>query len=375
MVKNPPAGDSSSILGWEGPLEKEMATDSCIVDWRVSRTEESGRLQVMGSHRVGHDWANAHIGSLAQPAAWCRQMLPEHGLKSCPGFQVRNCPGTLSTYARGYLSISRVIQTPSLHGRYCCISHSEEKARTPESERVSCPVVSSVWLFTTPWTAAHQAPLSTGFPRQEYWSGLPFPSPGDLPHPGIEPRTPALRTDSLLSEPQGLEPIRTQEKDVIQSTHLSISLDLLGHQEAHWGATAKRCSINPHSNEHSSYSEHPVFKQVEDHNHRSYTYLPLVLFLENSSHKRSLYLYTSWHASSYTYMVFTPQVRLEDFPTSHQLLDTNFNNQECSNYKIWLRIHALLFMLYYYSLTSPIKESILAVVTLLSYWPKEERSN
>ena len=223
MVKNPPAGDSSSILGWEGPLEKEMATDSCIVDWRVSRTEESGRLQVMGSHRVGHDWANAHIGSLAQPAAWCRQMLPEHGLKSCPGFQVRNCPGTLSTYARGYLSISRVIQTPSLHGRYCCISHSEEKARTPESERVSCPVVSSVWLFTTPWTAAHQAPLSTGFPRQEYWSGLPFPSPGDLPHPGIEPRTPALRTDSLLSEPQGLEPIRTQEKMLFKA-HTSASL-------------------------------------------------------------------------------------------------------------------------------------------------------
>ena len=42
-------------------------------------------------------------------------------------------------------------------------------------------------LFVTPWTVAHQAPPSMGFPRQEYWSGLPFPSPGDLPHPGIEP--------------------------------------------------------------------------------------------------------------------------------------------------------------------------------------------
>ena len=47
-----------------------------------------------------------------------------------------------------------------------------------------------VQLFVTPWTAAHQAPLSVGFPRQEYWSGLPFPSPGDLPDPGIEPRSP-----------------------------------------------------------------------------------------------------------------------------------------------------------------------------------------
>ena len=51
---------------------------------------------------------------------------------------------------------------------------------------------SRVWLFVTPWTVAHQAPLSLGFSRQEYWSGLPFPSPGDLSDPGIEPRSPAL---------------------------------------------------------------------------------------------------------------------------------------------------------------------------------------
>ena len=50
-------------------------------------------------------------------------------------------------------------------------------------------------------TVAHQAPLSMGFPRQEYWSGLPFPSPGDLPYPEIEPGSPTLQTDALLSEP------------------------------------------------------------------------------------------------------------------------------------------------------------------------------
>ena len=49
----------------------------------------------------------------------------------------------------------------------------------------------------------HQAPLSMGFPRQEYWSGLPFPSPGDLPDPGIEPGSPALEADALTSEPSG----------------------------------------------------------------------------------------------------------------------------------------------------------------------------
>ena len=51
----------------------------------------------------------------------------------------------------------------------------------------------------TPWTVAHQAPLSTEFSRQEYWSVLPFPSPGHLPDPGIEPGSPALQADSLPS--------------------------------------------------------------------------------------------------------------------------------------------------------------------------------
>ena len=67
--------------------------------------------------------------------------------------------------------------------------------------RWSHSVVSdSLW---PPWTVAHQAPQSMGFSRQEYWSGLPFPSPGDLPDPGTEPRSPTLRTDALLSEPPG----------------------------------------------------------------------------------------------------------------------------------------------------------------------------
>ena len=52
--------------------------------------------------------------------------------------------------------------------------------------------LSRVRLFATPWTAAYQAPPSVGFSRQEYWSGLPFASPGDLPDPGIEPGSPAL---------------------------------------------------------------------------------------------------------------------------------------------------------------------------------------
>ena len=63
--------------------------------------------------------------------------------------------------------------------------------------------LSRVQLFATPWTVAYQASPSMGFSRQECWSGLPFPSPGALPHPGIEPGSPALQADTSLSEPPG----------------------------------------------------------------------------------------------------------------------------------------------------------------------------
>ena len=68
-------------------------------------------------------------------------------------------------------------------------------------KRMKVKPLSHVSLFATPWTVAHQAPPSMGFSKQEYWSGLPCPSPGDLPDPGIEPRSPALQADSLLTEP------------------------------------------------------------------------------------------------------------------------------------------------------------------------------
>ena len=64
-------------------------------------------------------------------------------------------------------------------------------------------LLSHVQLFSTPWTIACLVPLLMGFSRQEYWSELLFPSPGDLPNPEIEPRSPALQADSLPSEPPG----------------------------------------------------------------------------------------------------------------------------------------------------------------------------
>ena len=108
--------------------------------WRITWTEEPGRPQSMGFQRFRSNWAtNIHCGTKILYAAW----------------------------------------------------------------KVKMKSLSCVQLFATPWTVAHQASPSMGFSRQEYWCGLPFPSPGDLPHPGIEPRSPSLQTDALPSEPQG----------------------------------------------------------------------------------------------------------------------------------------------------------------------------
>ena len=76
------------------------------------------------------------------------------------------------------------------------------KSQSKESDTVlhwihQLDVLSRVWFFAIPWTIAHQASLSVGFPRQEYWSGLPFPSPRDLPDPGIKPVCPGMQVDSL----------------------------------------------------------------------------------------------------------------------------------------------------------------------------------
>ena len=69
--------------------------------------------------------------------------------------------------------------------------------------QASKQLLSHVQLFAIPWTVAYQASLSMGFSRPEYMSRLPFPSPGDLPDPGIEPRSPTLQADASASEPPG----------------------------------------------------------------------------------------------------------------------------------------------------------------------------
>ena len=82
-------------------------------------------------------------------------------------------------------------------------SFQSQRKAMPKNVQVKVKLLSRLQLFATPWTVDYQARPSMGFSRQEYWSGLPFPSPGDLPDPGIEPRSPTLTADALTSEPPG----------------------------------------------------------------------------------------------------------------------------------------------------------------------------
>ena len=79
----------------------------------------------------------------------------------------------------------------------------DKKHSYMSSDLLKVKSLSRVRLFAIPWTVGYQAPPSLGFSRQEYWSGLPFPSPGDLPNPGIEPGSSVLQADALPSEPPG----------------------------------------------------------------------------------------------------------------------------------------------------------------------------
>ena len=95
-----------------------------------------------------------------------------------------------------------------------CLADLTVKSQT---ENVTCSVLLDS-LQLHPWTIACQAPLSMEFSRQEYWSGLPFPPPGDLPDPGIKLRSPALQEDSLLSEPPG-KPIIVERLCIYACVH------------------------------------------------------------------------------------------------------------------------------------------------------------
>ena len=91
----------------------------------------------------------------------------------------------------------------NIYRTYILLTFYKWKFELTDARKVKLNSLSHVWLFATAWIVAHQAPPSMGFSRQEYLRGLPFPSLGDLPNPGIEPTSPASQADALPSEPAG----------------------------------------------------------------------------------------------------------------------------------------------------------------------------
>ena len=147
-------------LSLNNPLEEKMATHSSILAWEIPWTEEPGDIQSIGMQRVRHDWVE-----------WTELVFFFRFFTII-----------------GYYKILSIVP--------CATQYTHAQLPSP------------VWVFVTPWTVACQAPLSMGFPRQEYWSGLPFPSLGDLSNPGIEPTSPVLTGRFFTSKPPG-KPIRS----------------------------------------------------------------------------------------------------------------------------------------------------------------------
>ena len=143
-------------LGWEDSLEKEIAAHSRILAWEIPWAEETARLNSMMSQRVGHDWSD-----------WARKHV--HLLSIINGYH-------WDKFSQLRCHLLRRSSWP-LYSKY----------PIPLAAVAAVVLLSHVWLFLTSWAIAPQVPLSMGFPRQEFWSELPFPSPGNLPDPRIRP--------------------------------------------------------------------------------------------------------------------------------------------------------------------------------------------
>ena len=105
-----------------------------------------------------------------------------------------------------------------------------------------------LWLFVTLWTITHQSPLSMGLSKQEYWSGFPFPSPGDLPDPGIKPGSPALQAYSLLCKP----PQKPPKTYSVQFSRSVVSDSLRPHEAEHARPPCPSSTPGVHSNSRPS---------------------------------------------------------------------------------------------------------------------------
>ncbi|KAI4549496.1 hypothetical protein MG293_001826 [Ovis ammon polii] len=148
---------------------------------------------------------------------WLLSIISRRFGRSC---STRSC--VFSSHLHNYAEFGSnpTLQKSKLKYREIKQTDQEHDLVIERKVKVKVKSLSRVRLFATPWTVAYQAPQSVEFSRQEYWNGLPFPSPGDLPNPGIEPRSPALQADALLSEPpEGLVLKETEAQFFDQHIH------------------------------------------------------------------------------------------------------------------------------------------------------------
>ena len=126
----------------------------------------------------------------------------------------------------------------------CSSNRTDRLQGTANNYTTACvPAAQSCPPLCNPWTVACQAPLSVGFPRHKYWSGLPCPSPRDLPDPGIEPGSPALKANSLLSEPPQKQWRQIMDKK-IQKTPKTRPLLLMSWEQKQGAAHAPRLNFS-----------------------------------------------------------------------------------------------------------------------------------
>jgi len=162
--------------------------------------------------------------------------------------------------------------------------------------------LSRVRLFATPWTVAYQAPQFMDFSRQEYWTGLPFPSPRDLPYPGIKPRSSALRADTLPSA-YVFTHMHTQQAHTNIYLHTSIHMHTHNtHTSIHTHAYTKyahTCTIHTYTYTQAHTCTHMHTQNTHRHVH-IYTSIHKDTHTNTHIHT-SIYMHTHTHIQGYTY--------------------------------------------------------------------------
>ena len=171
------------------------------MSWKNTNLREMRKLDKYSHRNVCNYGVSSYSRTWPQTDHWYTTEIKHHNFKSLYLFKLGTlCSQWWTVRSRRDLFYG---DKKNIIYKWYCLSREPLSNYIYISRFVKVKSLSLVGLFVTPWTVTYQASPSMGFSRQEYWSGLPGPFPGDLPNPGIEPRSPALQIDALPSEPPG----------------------------------------------------------------------------------------------------------------------------------------------------------------------------